>query len=261
MDRVPPASIRQMDRTGLNLNNGREITIYNAEEKISPFRISGNALMINRLLALVVVLVMLRLLIAWVKPDLILSMSMSMNSIVIPNKLNTSNPGKLAEFKLLFTKYGHNITNTSIDLAEVDADALTVIVHKASSVNGANGGVIVEDTSLDIEGEDVGVNIRWLLSNLDKYEGKKASWKVLLAFRHGDNIYISQGLVTGQIVKQSGTSGFGFDPYFMPDNATKTLAEYKPDSVNARALAVEAMINQKFEAVLPAIENWNGGWQ
>lgn len=31
-----------------------------------------------------------------------------------------------------------------------------------------------------VEGEDVGINIRWLIDQLPKYKGKKAVWTVLL---------------------------------------------------------------------------------
>lgn len=185
----------------------------------------------------------------------------ALTSLEVPHKLNTSNPGKLAEFQRLFAKYNHDMTNTKDDLDEVLSDPLTVIAQKASAVNQGKGQVLVEDTSLDIEGEDVGVNIRWLLSNLDKYEGKQASWTVLLAFREKDVIFVSKGEVKGKIVQKRGDEGFGFDPYFLPEGAEKTLAQDKPDTVNARALAVDAMMNHEYEAITDAIDEWDGPWQ
>ncbi len=71
--------------------------------------------------------------------------------------LNTSNPGKLKEFERLFGQHGASLQTTYVDLEEIDADPITVAVHKASQLEE---GVIIEDTSLEIEGADVGMNIR-----------------------------------------------------------------------------------------------------
>lgn len=173
-------------------------------------------------------------------------------------KLNTSNPGKFEEFKRLFAKYGSNLETSHIDLDEIDADPIKVVAHKASQL-GEN--IIVEDTSLDIEGASVGINIRWLLDHLPEYAGRKAEWTVLLAYHQGDQIYIYKGTVSGTIVLPRGTTGFGFDPVFLPNGATETLAESKPDAVNARAKAVEALLKGDVWTKHPVIENWEGPWQ
>lgn len=172
--------------------------------------------------------------------------------------LNTSNEGKLSEFQQLFQKYGYSLTSTKIDLDEIDSDPLTVVVHKASHI-GEN--ILIEDTSLDIEGADVGVNIRWLLNNLNTLEGRKATWRVLLAYRKDGQVFVYQGIVHGTIVQAKGTNGFGFDPVFLPNGQTETLAENKPDSVNARALAVEALIKNQPLAIKPVMTSWDGPWQ
>ncbi len=103
--------------------------------------------------------------------------------------------------------------------------------------------------------------MKWLLANLDTLENRKAKWRVLLAFRDGNDVYVSEGIVNGKLVQKRGEGGFGFDPVFLPDGAEKTLAQDKPDSVNARAKAVENLVNRKFIAVENAIDNWQGGWQ
>ncbi|MBS0622811.1 MAG: non-canonical purine NTP pyrophosphatase [Verrucomicrobia bacterium] len=173
-------------------------------------------------------------------------------------KLNTSNPGKFEEFKRLFAEYGAALETSHMDLPEIDADLIQVVAHKASQL-GDN--VIVEDTSLEIEGASVGVNIRWLLDHLAEYAGRKAEWTVLLAFRQGDKIFIYKGSVSGTIVVPRGRNGFGFDPVFLPDGSTATLAEFKSDEVNARAKAVEALLKGEVWAKHPAIEQWEGPWQ
>lgn len=173
-------------------------------------------------------------------------------------KLNTSNQGKLTEFQRLFAKHGCTLSATQQDLREINADPFQVVAHKASQMDDF---VIIEDTSLDVEGADVGVNIRWLLDHLVDFVGHRAQWKVLLAYRVKNQVFIYQGLVNGVIVKPQGKNGFGFDPVFLPEGATETLAQNKPDHLNARALAVDALIHDESVAVESVITEWNGPWQ
>jgi len=173
-------------------------------------------------------------------------------------KLNTSNLGKFEEFKRLFAQYGSKLETSHFDLKEIDSDPTKVVAHKASQLEE---NVIVEDTSLDIVGASIGIHIRWLLDHLADYVGRRAEWTVLLAFRQRDQVYIYKGSVSGTIVLPRGTTGFGFDPVFLPDGSTNTLAESKPDEVNARAKAVESLIKGDVWTKHPVIESWEGPWQ
>ncbi len=176
----------------------------------------------------------------------------------IPNKINTCSKDKLLEFTALFLKYNKLLTSSAVDLPEIKATPIEVIVHKASNIGP---GILVEDTSLDVEGTDIGINIKWLLDNLKDLKGKKAVWRVLLGFRQGDLVYVYEGAVKGKIVNKTGNSEFGFDPFFLPEGSQKTLAQEKPDSVNARALAVEALYKGNPLVILPIIMEWDGPWQ
>lgn len=173
-------------------------------------------------------------------------------------KLNTSNPGKLEEFKKLFGGYGCTLEASYYDLMEIESDPASVVAHKASQL-GEN--ILVEDTSLEIEGASIGINIRWLLDHLSEYEGRHAQWTVLLAYRQGDQILIYSGVVSGIIVQARGSAGFGFDPVFLPDGTCHTLAEFKPDQFNARAKAVKALMEGVIWKTHPVIEKWEGAWQ
>lgn len=173
-------------------------------------------------------------------------------------KLNTSNLGKFEEFKRLFSQHGQTLETTHFDLKEINAEPLRVIAHKASQLEEE---VLVEDTSLDVEGADVGVNIRWLLDHLKDYVGRKAEWTVLLAYRKNRQIQIFKGSISGTIVAPRGAAGFGFDPVFLPDGSTQTLAESKPDAYNARAKAVDSLLQGKVWMQQPLIEHWDGPWQ
>jgi len=172
--------------------------------------------------------------------------------------LNTSNLGKLTEFQRLFAKYDMILLSTHFDLHEVEADPITVVAHKASQLDDL---IIVEDTSLDIEGASVGVNVRWLIDHLEDYIGRKAVWTVLLAYHQRDDVFIFKGEVRGMIVPSRGEMGFGFDPVFLPEGSNQTLAESKPDEVNARALAVDALIQGHLHCIEKAIHEWEGPWQ
>jgi XTP/dITP diphosphohydrolase len=172
--------------------------------------------------------------------------------------LNTSNKGKLAEFQRLFSKHGETLAATETDLKEIKSDPVTVVVHKASQVGDR---VLVDDTSLDVEGAEVGIDVRWLLHHLAEFTGKKAHWRVLLAYKEGEWIFVYEGTVDGTLVPQRGKEGFGFDPVFLPEGAEWTLAQDKPDAVNARAKAVEALFYGEPLAKLPQIVDWQGEWQ
>jgi hypothetical protein len=74
---------------------------------------------------------------------------------------------------------------------------------------------------------------------------------------------IYEGITEGTLVHPAGDSNFGFDPIFKPNGSDKTLAQDKPDSVNARAKAVSepcvtpdvALSLTHKPAVLPAVSS------
>ena len=170
-------------------------------------------------------------------------------------KLNTSNPDKLREYRKLGLE---DLKVSTIDLEEPDADPYTVIRYKATQ---AGPDVLVEDTSLDVEGADIGINIKWLLASLDELTGRKATFRVLIGVLQEGKIKIYQGEVSGKLVECDNPSGFGFDPYFLPDGATQTLSESKPKKYNARALAVQNVKKDRPHKVADPIHEWGGPFQ
>lgn len=170
--------------------------------------------------------------------------------------LNTSNSGKLREFERLGLS---GLKMMRMDLPEVDADPYTVVAYKARKV-GPN--VIVEDTSLDVDGEDVGVNIKWLSDRISNFEGKRAIWRVVVGLIRNGYVEMYEGVVRGTLGPSAGSGGFGFDPFFYPEGSDVSLAERKSDSVNARALAVRKLIHSKPDYKVPVPEEeWAGDWQ
>lgn len=182
-------------------------------------------------------------------------------------KLVTSNINKLNEFKR-FGLINLNIESGK-DLREVDGSDLEVIIYKSLE---AGNNCIVEDTSLDIENANVGVNVRWLLNNLYKYHGKKAKWKVLLGLNTDNTIYVYEGVINGRIIDidKFPSDAFGFDPIFVPiNNNLKQLSLYqlekenKKDLFSARRLAIDNLIQNKpiYKININKIKNWTGSYQ
>ncbi len=176
-----------------------------------------------------------------------------MKGLIPKMRLNTSNRNKLEEFKRLGLA---ELECYSVDLPEPDASPLEVIASKATQVGEM---IIVEDTSLDIDGADVGINIKWLTDSLDQHLGKRAVFRVLLGVQRNGCIEVYAGEVQGTIVTPKG-QGFGFDPYFLPDGSKHTLGEEKPDCFNARALAVVNFLNENPSNLLEPL-CWSGEWQ
>lgn len=175
--------------------------------------------------------------------------------------LVTSNENKLKEYMQYLP--GLKMRKGS-DLPEVDADDLTVALYKAKD----NGPMTIsEDTSLDVDGHDVGVNIRWLLDNLSSMEGSGATWKVLLGKNDGKVISVYEGVIEGTIVSPRG-EGFGFDPYFEVKGLNKTLGELKVSSVDEKlysARAKAALNLKKDSSILSKpineLPEWTGSYQ
>lgn len=176
-------------------------------------------------------------------------------------KLVSSNQDKLREYK----RFGLNIQiEPGKDLKEVQGSDLEVIIHKAKDAGPQH---IVEDTSLNISGAEVGVNIRWLMGNLQQLVDRKAEWVVMIGVNTGQDIEIYKGVVDGIIVNPDSYKGFGFDPFFLPNGSKLTLSELDEiggkDNFSARKDAVKHMLtNQTFHRVkLETVGKWDGEYQ
>ncbi len=177
-------------------------------------------------------------------------------------RLNTCNPSKLVDFKRLLGQHDITLCNaTRYDLPEIDADPVRVLVHKASQI--LSDFVLAEDTSFDVHGANIGVNIRWLVASLPQYVGHQACLVTLLGYKHADRVYVYEGIVTGTIVPECGPrdKGFEINAHFLPTGRTETLAQCDDDSVNPRAIAVAAFAQHRPSYVQPAMTAWDGPWQ
>lgn len=168
-------------------------------------------------------------------------------------KINSSNGGKVAELR----KFLGDLHVSNADLREPDADALTVAIVKASSVDPY---VLIDDASLDVEGFDLGVNVKWRMHLLKELAGKPALFRVTLAYREGDQVKVFMGEVRGHIAPPGAPAGFGFDAHFLPEGGEAPLSVDKPDHLNPRALACRALLENKPFGTFPRTE-WSGPWQ
>mmetsp|Transcript_57546 Transcript_57546/g.186983 ORF Transcript_57546/g.186983 Transcript_57546/m.186983 type:complete len:213 (-) Transcript_57546:199-837(-) len=191
-----------------------------------------------------------------------------------PLKFNTSNTRKQQEYIKIFGLFGIDLDFTAHDLPEIKASPIEVVVHKASQLDD---GIVVEDTSLDVEGADIGVDIRWFNEALQPYEGRKAVWRPLLAVRRGNQVEVFSGEVAGCLVapramdtaalEAAGAFGtanplaWGFDQCFLPDGAEHTLMQARPLERNPRFLAAQAMAKKCPLEVRPLLTDWSGPWQ
>lgn len=182
------------------------------------------------------------------------------------NKLSlvTSNKNKLDEYNS-YNNDGKLQMLKGADLPEVESeDPLTVIIYKSKL---AGNNTIVEDTSFDVEGANVGTNVRWLMDSISKYEGRKAEWIVKLAVNYNENIYVYDGKIKGIISSSKGKEGFGFDPIFIPNGTHKTLSELSfegnKDDYSARKQAFNNLLlnfNPKVYKIKD-IPEWLGEYQ
>ena len=75
-------------------------------------------------------------------------------------------------------------------------------------------------------GHDSEANMLKLLHNLEEIENRKAQFRTVFALIIDGKEHLFEGIVKGEIIKNKrGTSGFGYDPIFVPEGYSQTFAE------------------------------------
>lgn len=130
-------------------------------------------------------------------------------------------------------------------------------------VNHFNTPCFADDTGLEVEALDgrPGVysaryagenatyddNVDKLLEELKDKSNRKARFKSVVALVVEGRELLFEGIINGTIIhERRGTSGFGYDPVFVPEGYDQTFAEMPPalkNSISHRALAVEKLVN------------------
>lgn len=94
-------------------------------------------------------------------------------------------------------------------------------------------------------GHDSEANILKLLHNLEEIENRKAQFRTVFALIIDGKEHLFEGIVKGEIIKNKrGTSGFGYDPIFVPEGYSQTFAEMGNElknKISHRAIATNKL--------------------
>ena len=89
-------------------------------------------------------------------------------------------------------------------------------------------------------------NMQLLLKNLAESQNRIARFRTVITLITPEFTKQFEGIVSGQIIHEKrGSGGFGYDPIFLPDGYSKTLAEMSMEEKNAishRARAVNKLV-------------------
>ena len=90
-------------------------------------------------------------------------------------------------------------------------------------------------------------NMKKLLQDMEGIENRKAQFRTVFALIINGKEHLFEGIVKGEITKhRHGTSGFGYDPVFIPEGYTQTHAEMGNElknKISHRALATNKLCN------------------
>lgn len=90
-------------------------------------------------------------------------------------------------------------------------------------------------------------NMRKLLQDMEGIENHKAQFRTVFALIINGKEHLFEGIVKGEITKhRCGSSGFGYDPVFIPEGYTQTYAEMGntlKNKISHRALATNKLCN------------------
>lgn len=89
-------------------------------------------------------------------------------------------------------------------------------------------------------------NMNLVLSNLESVKNREAQFRTVITLIAPTNSTQFEGILKGVILREKrGTSGFGYDPIFLPNGFSKTLAEMsmeEKNKVSHRAIATQKLV-------------------
>jgi XTP/dITP diphosphohydrolase len=117
---------------------------------------------------------------------------------------------------------------------------------EVESLNGEPG---VYSARYAGEAKNADANIAKLLNELKNKENRKAKFRTVIAGIINGKDFICEGIVKGEILKERrGSSGFGYDPVFLPEGSNSSFAEMTLEQKNK--LSHRARAFEKFIAFL-----------
>ena len=114
---------------------------------------------------------------------------------------------------------------------------------EVEALNGAPG--VYSARYAGGEGHDSEANMRRLLKELEEEENRKARFRTVIALILNGEVHQFEGTVEGHILREKrGSSGFGYDPVFVPEGYTESFAELGEEiknQISHRARAVQKL--------------------
>jgi XTP/dITP diphosphohydrolase len=166
----------------------------------------------------------------------------------------TNNEHKVAEIQSLLPKDINVLTlqqaGITIDIPEPYDSLQENANTKAKTIfDITKQNCFSEDTGLEIDaldgapgvhsaryaGDDrnFNANIEKVLTNLKNIENRTAQFRTVICLIWEQKEYYFEGICRGYIAEHnSGTAGFGYDPIFIPEGATKSFATMTMDEKN-----------------------------
>ncbi|MDP3436636.1 MAG: RdgB/HAM1 family non-canonical purine NTP pyrophosphatase [Bacteroidales bacterium] len=88
-------------------------------------------------------------------------------------------------------------------------------------------------------------NMQKLIKELNGISNRKARFRTIVALVIDDKVSLFEGQLKGSIINSpSGSEGFGYDPIFLPEGYTKTLAEltsHEKNLISHRGIAMRKL--------------------
>ena len=136
----------------------------------------------------------------------------------IPETENTLEGNAVLKAKYIFDRYGYPCFADDTGL-EVDA------------LNGEPG---VFSARYAGENKNADDNVEKLLQKMAGIKNRQARFRTVICIIENGEKHLFEGEVKGVItLSRRGSSGFGYDPVFEPENSGKTFAEMNADEKNA----------------------------
>jgi len=184
--------------------------------------------------------------------------------------LGTRNPGKIYEIKLILGEIGFDFRSLNdfpeVAVAEENAETYAGnAIAKAGFYARATGLTsLADDSGLEVEALDGApgvISARYagehatdadrrdlLLSELARTgsANRRARFVCAIAIvsADGEVLNLSEGICNGSITFNArGTSGFGYDPVFVPDGYNETFAELSDEIKNEISHRARALLN------------------
>jgi len=151
----------------------------------------------------------------------------------------TSNRNKVKEAAELLKPKGITVTHFHFQHSEIRSDSLEEIAREAVAAAYKQCGkpVFVEDSGIFIDALNgfPGTYSAWALGKLglsgilrlmEGIADRPARFEACIAYHDGKRISVFKGACKGSIaIEPRGSSGFGYDPIFVPEGRSQTFAE------------------------------------